>query len=298
MQAFSSLPGEVRNKVFALVVPHGVSIQPCRSSSLLGSAQGLHSLGLAICDKDGAQCLPHMLFRVLVVNDDNEYVYDTTEAQNYTALLQVDRATRQETAVQFYESNNFIFPGCYLLPMFLGRLSPTTLSYVQNISISAYLDTYAWDPTSIVPGGLKRSSMELLWSGLGSIGHCSNLRLLNISLEATSCDIQGYLLDQFERQGRETIGLLPKINVAFVACEACNDAKKSQHWRWGSESGSQEWKVIHFIGVTQVRTCFTIPQVSRTLYLFPCRPRNFINRLNNTRLASSFIHSRIQAILC
>jgi hypothetical protein len=261
MPAFSSLPGEVRNKVFALVLPHGVSIQPCRSSSLLGSADGQHSLELAICDKDRAQCLPQILFRVLIVNKDNQYVYDTTQAQIYTALLQVDRATRQETVVKFYESNNFIFPGCRLLSVFLDRLSPTTLSYVQNISISAYLNTYARDPTRIVPGGLKGSSTESLWSGLGSIGHCNNLRLLNISLEATSCDIQGYLVDQFERHGREMIGLLPKINVAFVACETCIDAKKSQHWCWGSESGTEEWKVIRFIGMTQVRTDFTIPQV-------------------------------------
>jgi 2EXR family len=253
MPLFSFLPGEIRNKIFALVIPQSTSIAPCKSTSRLAGAEKLHSLEVAVRDENDAQHRPQIVFRELVVRN-NEYVYEETEAQAYTALLQVDRAARQETAVQFYESNNFVFPGCYFLQMFLDRLSPTTLSYIWNLSISAYLNIYSPDWARTAPATHKCFSIEALWNWLACIGRCANLRFLNISLEATTCDVQSYLLDQFENYGRDAIGLLPRINVAFIACETCKDPKESQHWRWGSESGSHEWKVIHFIGNTQVRT--------------------------------------------
>ena len=139
------------------------------------------------------------------------------------------------------------------------------LSYIQNIGISVYLNVYPqWSSAGRVPFRLKGVDIEKMWSWLGCVSKCRNLRQLNISLEADTCEGQEYLLDQFEHYGRERIGLLPKINVAFTNCLICKDRKKSQHWRWGSKSGSQGWKVIHFIGDTQVSTCLLVRE-SRTL---------------------------------
>ena len=243
MPSFSSLPGEVRNKIFALIIPQSVSIAPCRSSSLLADPEDLYTLEQADSYWHDAQSLPQILFWRLTVNEHDDYDCDATTAQACTALLQVDRATRHQTAAQFYESNNFLFPGCIFLQAFLGRLSTTTLSYIQKISISVYLNVYPqWSSAGRVPFGLKGVDIEKMWSWLGYIGKCRNLRHLNISSEADTCEGQEYLLDQFKHYGRERIGLLPKINVAFIDCLIRKDRKKSQHWRWGSKSGSQGGK--------------------------------------------------------
>lgn len=128
--------------------------------------------------------------------------------------------------MQFYESNNFVFPSCHLLPTFLGRLSPATLTHIQNISISVYL-IHSRNSVSILPIGLKERLIESFWSMFGCMGQCSNLQLLNISLDANNCDIQSYVLEQFECQEREATGLHPKVNVAFITCEICKDSKRS-----------------------------------------------------------------------
>jgi len=139
------------------------------------------------------------------------------------------------------------------------------------ISVSAYL-IHPWYSVSTASAGVKGFPIESLWSRLSCIGRCSNLQLLNISLEASNCGNQSYILDEFKCYAREAVGLLPKINVAFTACETCKDPMKSQPWRWGSGSGRWEWKIIRFIGETQVRTCLVIMQVQETI---PSRDRNF-----------------------
>jgi hypothetical protein len=253
MLSFSSLPGEIHNKIFTLAIPQGATLAPCKTNSPIANADDVHTIQLLDEVLENDKALPTIVFRQLVVSESNEYVYDEEKAQVYTALLQVDQKTRQETAAQFYVLNHFVFPGSHYLQSFLKRLSMTTLSFVRNVSISAFIIIAPIEPHPRLPPGARGLPIKVLWSWWRCLGKCDNLQRLNVSLEATSCDCQNHLFDQFEQHGREAFGLHPTINVAFTSCQTCTDPEKSQHWRWSSESGSQEWQVIHFIGRTQVK---------------------------------------------
>ena len=277
MSFLSPLPAEIRNKIIALTMPMGVTIAPCKTGSPRATEQSpkhgeLHS--------NVEKSLPQIVYRKLIINGDKQYVYEDEQAQAYGALLLTNRTINQELAAQFYGSNNFAFPSSQFLQPFIRNLSTSTLSYLRTISLSIYLHetTWMWHPSrewNPIP------DVNPLIKQLSCLRECGNLGLLSIELEAQSCKVQPYVFDWFLSEGRKMIGLAPSIRVAFFFCERCTNSEKSQHWSWGSASGSHLWEVTNFIGSTPVRTClsylrsklllairaFSFPGLPRQIYL-------------------------------
>ena len=204
-------------------------------------------------------------FRKMVISGNNEYVDDHEEAQACTALLLTCRAIQQELGPRFYGSNIFAFPSGQLLKPFIRLLSQTKLSYLQTISISFSIEGLVthWNKSLT---SRTQADIDLLWRQLSCLRRCGNLKEVQISLEAKSCEFQPFLFDSFLLHGRKAIGLAPNVMVAFNSIGTCRNSEKRQHWRWASEAGSQEWEVTQLIGSIPVRLYPTYP-ASKTVFL-------------------------------
>ena len=253
MAGWSDLSAEVRNQIYAMILPPNKTLVPTFVDST-ALAKDSTSITLA---KDNAKSA--MFFQPMTCDDaTNTYVDDgpVIPAAQYATMTQINRQMRKETLPYFYGSQIFAFPGIRDLDLFVKTLSLYSLLSVRQVSVSArdgnWCDATDYScPTNII-------------KKLVPVKSCKNLAVLSISLEVSTCKDQNKKFLDFEVHGRPILGCGSDINVRVTACERCTHTRKkkpnqviqSQHWCWFSAAGTETWEIVHFIGDTQVSSCY------------------------------------------
>lgn len=251
--SFLSLPGEVRNSIYALLLP-----KP-GSTFCLGKQYDLKS-----------------------------YVFRSTP-YDHTALFLACHQVRHEASSLFYPSNTFSISRPTQLTLYVRDLTPHTRDQLSHLSISVTLSLSSLSrrrrgrsltATDFPPKGRNANAILPQNRDLKHLSKFTALTFLTISLNIEACDLQRYLAPSHVVFLEDLVPTSAEIRIEVGKCAHClhwhdstsnpmatADVEKNQQWwRWSSPprssqsqqpsepSASREWVLTRTIGGIAVDT--------------------------------------------
>ncbi len=235
--SFFSLPGEVRNTIYSLLLPTPSSVIP-------------------------------------LSREYKNYPIFRGTPYSHTALFLICHQIYHEATSLFYSCNTFSLSRPTQLPLYIRNLTPHTLAQLSHLSISVTLylsslsrrghrrrqsvlksPTSATKPLStgvgvgvgrIGTGNPSTSSVLTQNRELKNLSHFNALTLLTISLNIEACDLQRYLAPSHVVELEDLVPASAEITIEVGRCAHClhwhdstsnpmasGDVERNrQWWRW------------------------------------------------------------------